>query len=590
MKSYFSTLKKIWGILTTAQRRSVVGLVVLMVFGMALETVGVGIIMPALLFLSQATGSGEYPTLDRLLVRLGNPSDQQIAVGGMIVLIGTYAIKGAFLAFLAWRRARFAYATQADLSERLFAMYLRQPWPFHLQRNSAQLIRNAITETNQFTSLGLIASMTLVSEGLVVFGIGALLLWVEPLAALIVVGALITLGFTFTRLTRAAIARWGTDRLNHEGLRIQYLQEGLGGAKDVKLLGREEHFIRRFRIHNDGSGRVSQNYYALQEMPRLIMELLGVVGLSGLVIVLVMKGLPMEAVVPTIGLFAAAAFRMMPSANRILNAFQNLRYVRPVIENLESDLSLAISAPTERTLAWAPFSDSIVLDNITYRYPETDAAAIQDVSLCIPRGASAGIIGSSGGGKSTLIDVLLGLLPPEKGSVRVDGVDIATNMRGWQRQIGYVPQVIFLSDDTLRRNVAFGLADDDIDDHAVARALKAAQLESFVAESPQGVNSLVGERGVRLSGGQRQRIGIARALYHDPAVLVLDEATSSLDGATEEDLMRAVNALHGVKTIVIVAHRLSTVADCDLLFRVEKGRVSVPRQQPVLNQPDFSRP
>lgn len=578
MMSYVTTLREVFRVLTAAERRSALGLLGWMGLGMMLETVGVGLVLPVLFFLSHSLPSAENAFFEGLMGALGNPSQAKTAVGAMLALIGVYTLKGAFMAVLAWRRARFAYSTQATLSERLFALYLRQPWSFHLRRNSAQMIRNAVTETKEFTSLGLLAGMTLVSEVLVLIGVGCLILWLEPVAALTVICVLSVFAYGFNRLTRVAISRWGTDRLNHEGFRVQHLQEGLGGAKDVKLLGREEDFITRYRFHNDGSSRVSQRYYTLQEMPRLAVELMGVLGLTGLVIVLVARGRPLEAVVPTVGLFAAAAFRVMPSVNRIVNCLQSLRYVQPVLENLHGDL--ALEPRTELSGVAQPvkplaFNNILELKGVSYRYPGSNSPALRAVTVSIPRGSSVGIVGSSGGGKSTLIDVILGLLPPEEGSVLVDGVDISANLRAWQDQIGYVPQAIFLSDDTLRRNVAFGLADGDIDDAAVGRALRAAQLETLVEESRDGVELLVGERGVRLSGGQRQRIGVARALYHDPAVLVLDEATSALDGETEEELMGAVRALHGSKTIIIVAHRLSTVAHCDQLFRVEKGSVSV---------------
>jgi ATP-binding cassette, subfamily B, bacterial PglK len=285
-------------------------------------------------------------------------------------------------------------------------------------------------------------------------------------------------------------------------------------------------------------------------------------------------GRAVDTPLPTLGLFAAAAFRLMPSINRILNAGQSLRFGLPVINTLHSELREfeVLPAPVRRPLE--PFAETIELADVTYTYPNAIRPALHAVSLMIRRGDCVGFVGTSGAGKSTLVDILLGLLAPSGGSVRIDGEDVQKSMRNWQDQLGYVPQSIYLTDDTLARNVAFGLADAQIDTEAVWRALGAAQLAEFVRSLPDGLQTTVGERGIRLSGGQRQRIGIARALYHDPAVLVLDEATSSLDGATERGVMEAVSALTGSKTIIIVAHRLSTVAHCTKLFRLERGLIT----------------
>jgi ABC-type multidrug transport system fused ATPase/permease subunit len=282
---------------------------------------------------------------------------------------------------------------------------------------------------------------------------------------------------------------------------------------------------------------------------------------------------PLDVVLPTLGLFGAAAFRLTPSVNRVLGALQSLRFGLPVIDLLHAELQLHAPEPPVAHGPSTPFVDALSLSRVTYSYEGANEPVLVDVTLTIRRGELVGFIGPSGAGKSTLVDIVLGLLSPDSGVVRADGTDIQENLRSWQDRIGYVPQTIFLTDDTLRRNVAFGLRDDQIDDDAVARAIRAAQLQTFVAGLPHGVRTVVGERGVRLSGGQRQRIGIARALYHDPAVLVLDEATSSLDTGTEHGVMDAVAALHGDKTILIVAHRLSTVERCDRIYRLERGRL-----------------
>jgi ATP-binding cassette, subfamily B, bacterial PglK len=568
-----STMGRIYRMLTPDQRRSAVILFGMLLIGMGLETLGIGLVIPLLGLLASRDITANYPVLVPLLGALGDPSREQLIVWAMLALVALYGIKTLFLGFLAWQQSRFAFGVQASISQRLFNGYLRQPWAFHLQRNSAQLIRNATTEVSQFTNNGLLPGILLLTECLIVTGIGVLLLVVEPVGALAVILTLGVAAWLFQRATRNHILRWGKTRQHHDGLRLQHLQQGLGGAKDVKLLGREGDFLAQYSIHNLGVARVARRQNTLKQLPRLWLELLAVVGLAGLVLVMLAQGKPLDGLLPTLGLFAAAAFRLMPSANRMLGALQGLRFSLPVVETLDRELNLLEDVAPPAVSSPLLFQQSLVLEAIAYRYPDSESNALESVSLVIRRGTSVGFIGGTGAGKSTLVDVVLGLLAPTGGKVLVDGVDIQTNLRGWQNQIGYVPQSIFLTDDTLRRNVAFGLADQQINDQEIERALRAAQMDEFVRSLPRGINTIVGERGVRLSGGQRQRIGIARALYHDPAVLVLDEATSSLDVATETGVMQAINELHGQKTVLIVAHRLSTVSGCDRIFRLERGRL-----------------
>lgn len=544
-----------------------------MLIGMVLETLGIGLVLPALALMTQSDLAIRYPSVAPLIRLLGSPNHERLVVIGMFTLVGTYAIKTLFLAFLSLMQMRFVYGVQADLSQRLFTNYLHQPYTFHLQRNSAQLIRNAITETTLFTNTGLIGTLFFLTEGLVLLGISILLIAVEPLGALLVVSTLGAAAWAFNHATRDRILTWGIARQVHEGMRIQYLQEALGGIKEVLLLGRERDFMDRYGMHNAGNARVGERQATLQQMPRLGLELLAVSGLAALVVIMIWRGRPLEALLPTLGLFAAAAFRLIPSTNRAINSLQQIRFALPVIDILHREIRSLPDMPPVVQGEAIRLQASLVLDDVHFSYPAAESPALRGVSLTVPRGSSVGFVGTTGAGKSTLVDIILGLLSPGSGTVRVDGVDIGTNRRGWQDQIGYVPQSIFLTDDTLRRNVAFGLPQAAIDDDAVWRAVRAAQLEQFVKELPKGLDTMVGERGARLSGGQRQRLGIARALYHNPSALILDEATSSLDTETERDVMEAVRALQGDKTLIIVAHRLSTVEHCDRIFRIDGGRV-----------------
>ncbi len=573
MTAINSPSRKIWSLLTSAERRSAVVLLGLMLIGTVLETLSVGLVIPAIALMTQSDYATKFPLLQSVLAKIGNPGQQALVVIGMIALVGVYVIKNLFLGFFAWRQNRFTFGLMEQLSQRLLTIYLRQPYTFHLQRNSAQLIRNVFTEVDLFTGNVVTPLMLVLAESLIICGLAALLLSIQPVGVLIVAGVIITASWVFSRLTRPFILRWGVLRQHHAGLRFQHMQQGLSGAKDIKLLGREAEFLRQFRTHNQHYARVGRLQNTLLQFPRLWLEVLAIGGLAMLVLTMLAQGSKLNTIMPMLGLFAAAAFRLIPSMSRVLAAFQSLRYGLPAIDILHTELNLAAPTPGTRHGHGLPFRETLEFYQVTYTYHGAPAPAISELSLAVRCGETVGFIGTSGAGKSTLVDILLGLLTPDSGEVRVDGTDIQGDLRCWQDQIGYVPQAIFLTDDTLRRNVAFGLPNDQIDESAVDHAIKAAQLEEFVRSLPDGLETLVGERGVRLSGGQRQRIGIARALYHDPAVLVLDEATSALDTATERGVMEAVRALQGSKTIFIVAHRLSTVQDCDRLYRLEKGRV-----------------
>ena len=568
-----SNISKIWYLLMPEERRNSIILFFLMLIGVGLETLGVGLVIPALSLFTQKNFAAKYPTLLPLLNFFGNPDQHNLVVGGLLLLLGVYFIKAVYLVFLTWNQNRFTFDIGARLSLRLFTIYLRQPYAFHLQRNSAQLIRNVTNEVSIFTGSVLSPMMQLFSESLIVVGLCLMLLVVEPIGTISIVCVLGLTGWSFFRFTEGSITRWGKARQHHEGLRLQHLQQGLGGAKDVKLLGREGDFLKQYSIHNRESAKVSRLNATMQQLPRLWLELLAVCGLVALVLVMLAQGGALETIIPKLGLFAVVTFRLMPSVNRLLNVLQSLKYCLPVIDVLQKDLILSAPEDPEKKSTQSTFHKSLELQHITYTYPGADLPSLKDISLTIKCGESIGFIGTSGAGKSTLVDILLGLLPPDQGTVKVDDENIQQKLRGWQNQIGYVPQSIYLTDDTLLRNIAFGLSIEEINKESVLNAIRAAHLEDFIQSLPDGLDTVVGERGVRLSGGQRQRIGIARALYHDPSVLVLDEATSALDTATEQGVMEAVRELQGSKTIIIVAHRLSTIEHCDRLYNLENGRI-----------------
>jgi ABC-type multidrug transport system fused ATPase/permease subunit len=558
----------VWRLLKSSERRSLVGIIFLILVGLILETLSLGIVMPVVAILTQ----DDYQTKYRWLTdNLGSPSRENLIVIVMLLMVGIYIVRSLFLLWSSWVQKGFSAALSGRLSQRLFTIYLRQPYLFHLQHNSATLMRNS-RNANVVVTGGIDPTLVLLTDGLVAIALFTLLIIVEPVGTIITLVAFGVGAWLFQLLTRRRIERWGDQRNLHDGMILQHLQQGLGGAKDVKILGRESEFLDQHEKHLKESLRINRVYSVLQTMPRMYMEILTIAGLAALVISMVLQKQSFTEIIPTLGLFAAAAFRVMPSINRLLGALQTLIYSRAIIASVYADFKL--DAPDETKLVTGiPFSEQLELRSVTFQYPTASTPSLQQVSLVVRRGEAVGFVGPSGAGKSTLVDVILGLFAPTAGLVLVDGQDIQKNLRNWQNQIGYVPQSIYLTDDTLRRNVAFGLGDENIDENSVRNAIRLAQLEEFVSSLPENLDTVVGERGVRLSGGQRQRIGIARALYHNPSILVLDEATSSLDTPTEHGVMQAVQALQGSKTVIIVAHRLSTVEYCDRLYRIESSRL-----------------
>jgi ABC-type branched-subunit amino acid transport system ATPase component len=414
--------------------------------------------------------------------------------------------------------------------------------------------------------------LTILTEGLIAFALFTVLVVVEPVGTICVIGLLLFATIIFQRSFDQKLQRWGTLRQIQKGLIIQTIQQGLGAVKDVQVLGREEWFVNEHRERQTLDANLIRRINTVQAIPRLWLEVMAMAGLAGLVAIMLATGKDIDKIIPTVGLFAVTSFKVLPSINKLVSSKQTLRVSRSTIETIHHDLDLPISVKPSHENVNFQF-ENVVVDQLDFKYEQSENLVLSNVKMRIQSGEAVGFVGQSGSGKSTLIDIMLGLLEPQNGSVLINGQTIENVKQSWQKQIGYIPQTIFLMDDSLRRNIAIGIADNEIDEVAIVEALKSAQLEEFVASLPEGLDTVVGERGVRLSGGQRQRIGIARALYHRPSVLVLDEATSSLDTETEHGVMQAVQALQGDKTVIIVAHRLSTVEYCDRLYRLDAGRI-----------------
>ena len=550
------------------------GLLSLMIFGAALEMFAVAMIFPLIQSLANPGGEPSMP-IAAALYRLTASRGQAAFIFSLLTfLVAFYVVKNIFFTVLIYRQNRFGFRTQGKLSSRLFAHYLSLPYTFHLQRNTADLLRNLTYESDQLVWSVLIPGLTLITEALIALGLMVLLFSFSFQAAMVIFLLFGVTGVFYYRFFRDSLQRWGGARLHHEAMRIRSVHEGLGGLKELKVLGRSQFFLDSYAEHNRQRARVSSRQNLVQNSNLLLLEVLGVSSLLILVALHLAQGNEFSSILPMMGIFAGAAFRLIPATNRIIGTFQLVQYCAPVIRTMYTELSLP---GPDRAAARRPAGfdrwESIGLDKVSFQYPETRNWILRDVSLTIRRGDLVGFIGPSGTGKTTLVDVFLGILPPSGGRITVDNHDVANHVEEWQRQVGYIPQNIYLMDGSIRTNVAFGIKDSEIDDRAVERALGDAQLLEFTKSLPLGINTSVGEIGNRLSGGQRQRIGIARALYHEPSILVLDEATSSLDEATETDVMTALGGLARKKTILVVSHRLKSIRECDRVYELRTCRL-----------------
>jgi ABC-type multidrug transport system fused ATPase/permease subunit len=567
-------LRDVWRLFDERARAGLVVVLLLNLGAAVLEAVGAGLVVPFVAMVSNPDYALTQPALHRMYQVVGATSPTNFLVITAFALLAFFLLKNLYVAVTLSLQYRFVYREMTRVSERMFAGYLRRPYEFHIQTNSAVLVRNVGNEVLMLFSNVIVPAITLFAELAVIVAMVLLLVWFAPGQALIAAVVLGGLMVGFHSLVRRRVRRYGLQQQEELAQRIKSINQGLGGIKEIKVLGREEQFVRDFVRHEHAFADASRYAMVLNQTPRIFMETVAFCALFlGVAIALLGGGDPARTL-PTLALFAVAAIRLMPSANRILGAVTKISYYRPSIAVVCAD-GVAQPPPADESASLTPvaFEREIRLAQVSYTYPGAATASLSDVSLTIPKGASVALIGPSGAGKSTVVDIILGLLQPTSGQVLVDGVDVRNARRAWQSHLGYIPQTIYLSDDTIRRNIAFGVPDDEVDDERVWQALAMAQMKSHVAALPLGLETIIGERGVALSGGQRQRIGIARALYTDPDVLVLDEATSALDSETEREISAAIDSLAGRKTLLIVAHRQATIEKCSLRFELRQGRV-----------------
>lgn len=486
-----------------------------------------------------------------------------------------YVLKNSILIFQTYYTARCAGLSVDSLSNRLLRGYLSAPYTYHLERNSAQLIRNANEAVVSAYRSMLMSLVHAASEATLLIALLGVLVTAAPTVTLIAVGLVGALILTFLRLTQTRMVRWGFESHQLYATILAHLNQSLAGIKEVKVLGRERYFLASFQQARSRVSQLNWRRGTLENTPRLMMETFFVLAVVAVILVFDRRG-SSQAVVPVLGLFAYTGFRLLPGLNRIVAHVNMIRFGSTAIDEIWEDarrFGVLEPEPPPEVVVPLPFERAIEIRNLSFTYTESRGPALRDLNLRIRRGESVGIVGATGAGKSTFIDLLLGLLEPAQGSLTVDGVDIRENLRGWRANVGYVPQSIYLIDDTLRRNIALGIPDPEIDEARVEQSARLAQLEGLIQQLPDRLDTVVGERGVRLSGGERQRVAIARALYQAPQVLIFDEATSSLDNRTEREITKAIEGFRGEKTVIVVAHRLSTVEGCDRILFLQQGQV-----------------
>lgn len=570
--------RKIFLLLDARERRRFWMLAGIMVFVAFVEVIGISSVLLLLQVLADPDIISRNYWLSTLYSATGFTSAFAFQIALALAVMGVVFVGLAIKAFGNYAVIRYAAMRGYTISSRLLGAYLHQPYEWFLERNSAEIGRNVLGETDGVVGRVITPALRLISSVLLVGAIVGLLVVVDPMVTLL---SAVLLGGSYALIylwLRDRLRKLGEDMMQAFGERFRVSQEATGGIKEVKLLGLEESYTRLYEKSAIRSSNASATLSAIAELPRYALEAITFGTLLTLILLLLLRSDgDIAAIVPTLGVFAFSVMRLLPALQQIYHALASIRGARASLDMITSDYVEAMGKPRPSVAVKAPLrlERALELSQVGFSYATAVRPAVTGLDLAIPARTTVGIVGGTGAGKTTLVDLVLGLLTPQTGEIKVDGVPVTSdNLRAWQKTLGYVPQSIFLTDDTIAANIAFGVPKDQIDMAAVERAARTAALHGFVTtDLPLGYNTLVGERGVRLSGGQRQRIGIARALYNDPTLLILDEATSALDNITERVVMDAVQAIRADKTIILIAHRLTTVKTCDVIFLMEHGRL-----------------
>ncbi len=556
-------------------------------FGASMELMGVSLIMPLIQLIS-TPGVVEGPGIAGQVYRaLGMKSVPDFFAFLVMVIIAVYVFKNIYLSVLYYFQYSFIYKNQLKVAGRLVDCYLKKPYTYHLDHNTSDMIRNIMLDTDRLFQL-ILSFLNVMSEILLSLLLVIYLLLSDPVMSCTVAGLLLVCMALFRILTKERVHGYGRMNQEYDGRMHQAINQALGAVKDIKILHREKYFVNSFVSCGEKKMTALINTNFFGTIPRYIIETITVTAIMLVLLFKLKTGTDLNTLLPVLASFAVAAFKLLPSVGKVSNYLNNITFLKPSIDLIYHDLKETEDMDnmeirdTDDASRYREETQEIKIDRLCYRYPGTDSDVLKGVSFNIPLGTSIGLIGESGAGKSTLADVILGILFPREGKVLYGSMNVHEYPIKWAQKLAYIPQAIYLADESIRMNVAFGIEPEKIDEKKVWEALEEAQLSDFVRSLPEGLDTEVGERGVRLSGGQRQRIGIARALYGDPEILVLDEATSALDSETESAVMEAIDRLHGRKTLLIIAHRLTTIRNCEYIYRVENGNVCPVDREEIL--------
>lgn len=568
-----TTLKKLLFILDGSFKRKAIILQVYLVIGVLFESVGMGLIIPLVAVIMDPKASEQNFFIRGLKNVTGDISNRQLVFIVLGCFIFFYIIKTIFLSFMVWKQSEFTQGLSRNVSTRLYKGYLFQPYAFFLDKNSGILMKNVISEVSAFTGF-VQALMYLQTEISVLLGIVGTLFFLQPVGALIVfvfVGGVSYLLFSFSK---RKVTVWGKNRQQYDALRSKNLSQGLTGISELKLFHKENFFLDKYDGFNKAFYESQRKVQFIQQVQRFYLELVLILSIVLIALVVILQGKEIASILPSLSLFLFASLRLLPSSNRVIANLQAMRFTKPGVDLVYNEFSVFHAEETIiRSSKINKIHSMIRVKDLDFTYPTAAQKTLDSIDLDIPVGSVTGIIGQSGSGKTTLVNILTGLLKASSGKILIDEHNVTQSIYELQKFIGYVPQHIFMIDDTLKRNIAFGIPDEEIDETRLLNVIEAAQLTTVVDQLPHGTDSIVGERGIKLSGGQRQRIGIARALYNQPEILILDEGTSALDTETENYIMESVAHLKGKLTIILVAHRYSTLHFCDVVYKMQNGRI-----------------
>lgn len=568
----------IFNIFTNKQLRKCVFIVFMMMIGGALESIGIGAILPLISIMQQPNYLLEHPQIAEYMAVIGVSDNVDFIILSSIGLIFVYFIKDAYMAFQLIYQRKFVRNNQIVYMKELLSIYFQKDYEFHVSCNSATLLRNITSGGTTIFGSYLMQVLSMITEIVTASSIWIMLVIVDPFTAIVVAGAMGAIIYAILRSSRRYVHKQGDIQNKATAVYMKWVNQGLGAVKETKVMGKEKFFLEEFEKSYSSYATAWNKFYLSTDIPRLLIEFLVVAGLLGLIIIKLSLHYEPTEIVSLLGLLALAAFRLMPSANRIVGYGNTIKNYIPFFKELYPDLLLIKKRlkdgernAFDDNIIGMDFEKGIEINNIKFGYSGAKENVLNGVSFFIPKGSFVGIVGPSGAGKTTFVDILLGLLTPKSGSIKCDGKDIFHHIRSWQRKLAYVPQDIYLIDGTVMENIALGVKKEDIDVNRVREVLKMSELYDLVINMPNGIETFVGERGVMLSGGQRQRIGVARALYQRPNILVLDEATSALDNDTEKNIMDTILKLKGKVTIISIAHRLSTLEHCDFKVKLDNG-------------------